>query len=334
MARPGVALVGLGAIGIAAHLPALLRSSDLKLVAVADVDPDRLADPALPSGTDRVTGIGPILERDDVAGIVLATPPWVTPELAVAAASTGRAVLIEKPVAVDTQAARRYDALTPAQRSRIQVGLAYRHDPAMVELRRLIEEGRLGSPLLVRAHIYDELAVGNVVHDELIRATLQRGTPVIHEGAHVLDWLRYLLGVPGQLLDAWSLRTSSALPADNVVGARLRYGPHTVLLEFGWYTAALPTTQLTVTGELGTATLDGFTFDLTVVTSAGSMSTRYQPDRTTRCFDLQVARFAALLNGATADPDLDGGLRALRLACHIADSARQSGGPSLKAVLS
>lgn len=313
-----VALVGLGEIGRSAHLPALLRRGDVALVAAVEPDPRQRERAELPAGV-------PVLDRLDQAAadaVVLATPPWVTPDLAIAAARSGKYVLAEKPVATSVAAAGGYAALSAAERARIQVGLTYRHDPAMVALRDRIAAGELGAHLLVRAHVYDEQRTADAAHSALIERTLEHGNPVLHEGAHVFDWLRFLLGADPVLQDAWSLRTRPGLAAPNLVGARLAYGKAHVLAEFGWLVDALPRCELSVLGDRGHAVLDGRTFALTVTTAAGEQTFDPTPDRATRCFDLQLDRFVALATGAAGpDPDLDDGLRALAVSEQVATAA-------------
>ncbi|WP_427895201.1 Gfo/Idh/MocA family protein [Kribbella sp. GL6] len=316
-----VALVGLGAIGLGAHLPALLRHPSVDVVQLVDPDPVRreaAAGHGIRSAAD--------LDPGGVDGVVLATPPWVTPELVVRYAEAGLFVLAEKPVATSVEAARIYDRLDPEQRRRVQIGLTYRHDPAIRQLKTWIDDGTLGTPVLVRAHIYDEAySPARREHAYLITRTLEHGSPVVHEGAHVFDWLSHLLGGPPErVYDAWSQRTRPDLPAANLTGARLSYpGGHQALVEFGWFTAALPRCELTFLGDRGLATLDGFTFALRLGTADGEREVRFPGDRTTRCFDLQVRRFVELYDGTrkAGVPSLDDGIAALRTAQLVAGRA-------------
>lgn len=324
MTRTIVGLVGLGAIGTAAHLPAVLRSRRLSLGAVADNDPSRRSVAGVQANVAVLDSFEDMLADDSIAGLILATPPWITPDLAIRAARAGRSVLAEKPVATDPAAAAAYDELTTEERSRIQVGLAYRHDPALERLRELISSGDLGSPLLLRAHIYDEERTFDETHSLLIERTLEHGMPVVHEGAHVLDWLRFLLGTDPAIADAWSLRTRAGLATDNIVGARLSYGPHTALVEFGWLTDGLPGIGLSVTGDRGTAVLDGRTFDIELITARGREHIAFEGDRVDRCFDLQLDRFADLLAGGRAEPTLDDGIRALIESSKIESRAKEN----------
>lgn len=363
MSAVRVALVGLGEIGLGAHLPALLRHLAVALAGLVDTSPDRRATAAKAAATAAGPGAagpgaataaaarpatarpeaataaaaGPEAARpaatpvvamiDELSGldaVVLATPPWVTPELAVAAARAGLFVLAEKPVATSLTAASAYDVLTADERRRIQVGLTYRHDPAIERLRDWIS--RQQRPLLVRAHIYDERHdPTDPAHAERIRATLAHGSPVVHEGAHVFDWLSYVLGgAPERIDDAWGVRTDPAYPNPNIVGARLEYHGATALVEFGWLTDALPRCELSVLAQTGHALLDCRTFRLELTTGQRSEVVEFPGDRTARCFDRQVQRFVDLVTGTNPEPepDLADGLAALETSQRVAQELK------------
>lgn len=324
-----LALVGLGDIGLGAHLPALLRAPDVDVVALVDTASDRRATARGVVGSDvLLTGTIDDILGAGIDGVVLATPPWVTPDLTVRALRAGRHVLAEKPVATSVAAAEVYTELGDDERHRLQIGLTYRHDPAIQQLGEWIRDGRLGDPLLVRAHIYDERHdPADPEHAERIRQTLAHGLPVVHEGAHVLDWLSFLLGGPGEVGDAWALQSRADLPAPNVTGARLRYpGGHTALVEFGWLTDALPACELSVLGTRGHARLEAHSFRLHLTTVDGEEIADFPGEHLSRCFDRQVRRFVELIRGerAAPEPNLADGLSALRTAERIATTAWRS----------
>ncbi|WP_216206077.1 Gfo/Idh/MocA family protein [Amycolatopsis aidingensis] len=332
MSEPVVlALAGLGEIGLSAHLPALLRSPEVRLAALVDPVPARRELARLRADVPVHAELAEVLEDETVQGVVLATPPWVTPRLVEQVARAGRFVLAEKPVATSAREAARLMNLSPALRKRVQVGLAYRHDPALELLREWIASRRLGTPLLVRAHVYDERRdAASPEHAARIEATLAHGMPVVHEGAHVLDWCRFLLGGdPERVEDAWALRTRSGLSSPNLCGARLAYPDGTVVLaEFGWLTDALPRCELDVLGDRGHVLLDAQTFRLRLDAVDGVEDVGFEPDRRTRCFDRQVRRFVELVTGQwpVPTPDLADGLAALELSERIAWLARESMG--------
>jgi myo-inositol 2-dehydrogenase/D-chiro-inositol 1-dehydrogenase len=326
-----VALVGLGDIGLSAHLPALDRHPGVRVAALIDPDPlrrDEACQHHVTSGRDgglttrRDAVVGADLDAAlaaGVAAVVLATPPWITPDLTLRAVRAGCFVLAEKPVATSVAAAAIYDQLTEAERARVQVGLTYRHDPAIAQLQDWVSSGRLGRPLLVRAHIYDEvLDPTDSEHARRIRTTLAHGPPVVHEGAHVFDWLSVVLDAADpRVVDAWSLQTDRESPAPNLIGARLAYPDNTTaLVEFGWLTAAQPATELSVLGPLGYAVLHGDTFGLTLRTADGGETVDFPGERVPRCFDRQLDAFVDLVEGRrrTPEPDFAAGRAALAVA--------------------
>lgn len=316
--RPPVrlALVGLGDIGTTAHLPALLRSPAVELVAGVDPVEHRRHAAGVPAAYARIEDVpGP------VDGYVLATPPWVTTGLAAGLLRQGHFVLAEKPIATSVDAAAPLTALPRADTARLQAGLTYRHDPALARLRDWIRRGPLDGPLLIRAHIYDErLDPADPEHAERIRRTLEHGPPVMHEGSHIFDWLAFLLdGATPTVADAW------ALPP-NLIGARLVYdGDATALCEFGWLTDQLPRCEFSFLAQQGYAVLDGFTFRLTLHTNDGVEVFDQGTDRTTRCFDRQLERFVALVRGDSAEavPGLPEALAALELSERVVRIAQE-----------
>ncbi|WP_419992571.1 Gfo/Idh/MocA family protein [Streptomyces boninensis] len=317
-----IALIGLGDIGLRAHLPALLRNPDVQLTALVDPDPARrkLAAEAAPGVP--VHESADALRAADAA--VLATPPWITATLIREQLAAGRHVLAEKPIATDLHTA---ESLRGSPHTdRLQVGFTYRHDPAMERLRDWIAAGRLGAPpYLVRAHIYDELRdPADPAHADRIRATLGHGLPVVHDGAHLFDWLWFLLGERPAVADAWAVRTAPDAPAANLTGARLTYpSGTTALVEVGWWADRLPPCELQLLGDRGHAVLDCATFRLTLDTAAGREVYDPPGERTERCFDRQLERFVDLTTGRLprAVPGLEEGLASLALSERIAEEA-------------
>jgi myo-inositol 2-dehydrogenase/D-chiro-inositol 1-dehydrogenase len=353
--RLRVALVGLGDIGLGAHLPALRLRTDVELVALVDRDPARraaaeasLAEPprfAFVAG-DREEGAArpreaapsidaaaPLL-ADSLApaldagldAVVLATPPWATAQLAVDALGAGCFVLAEKPIAMSVAAAAPLAALSADALARLQVGLTYRHDPALERLAAWIADGRLGErPLLLRAHVYDERRVdGDVEHAERVAAALRHGSPMLHDGAHLMDWLAVLLGDGAEVEDGWAVSMDPDAPAPHLTGARLRWpGGTLVLVEVGWWLRELPCCELEVLGERGRALLDLRTFVLRGWFGGEVEDVAFPGERIPRAFAIQLERFVALCRGArsVAVPGLREALASLGLSERIEAAA-------------
>ncbi len=263
-----------------------------------------------------------MLEDPDVDAVVIATPPQVTATLAVAALEAGKYVLAEKPLAPTTAEAARVARVAGAA-ERLQIGLTYRHHPAVERLRELVQGGALGSPLLVQVALCDEPATPEsdpVAYARRLRS-LERAAPVVSDGVHACDRLLYVLGTAPVEVSGWSLRTEPGFASPNVNGGVLTYADGSVArIEVVWLTPVLPQSQFVVTGPLGRATLDPPTFALDVHFADGRREQHAPPgDKTEVCFRLQLQAFLDhVLEGTPPVPGLAEALASLELAEQIA----------------
>jgi predicted dehydrogenase len=214
----------------------------------------------------------------------------------------------------------------PGAAERLQIGLTYRHHPAVDRLRELIVNGAFGRPLLIQAALCDEPASPEqdpVAYARRLRS-LGRLPPVVSDGVHACDRLNYLLGEAPVDVAGWSVRTDPTFARANVNGGILTYADGTVArLEVVWMTPVLPPSQFVVTGPLGRATLDPPTFRLSVELADGTTETLEPPgDKTETCFALQLERFVgSALTSTPPVPGLAEALASLELAERIADAA-------------
>lgn len=115
------------------------------LTLVCDPAEDRLAQiaPTIP-GVDTSLDPGEAFERDDIDGVVLATPAPTHAELAIRAMEAGKDVLVEKPLAVAVPAAEAMVAAAARTGRLLMVGHVLEYHPAVLALHDLLERGELG----------------------------------------------------------------------------------------------------------------------------------------------------------------------------------------------
>jgi len=104
-------------------------------------------------GVPWFTEVEPLLARDDVEAVYIATPTIAHAPQALAAIAAGKHVLVEKPLAMTVAEGRRVAAA--AKRSGVLVGTGFmmRHHGAHVKIRQLIEAGAIGTPVMGRAQL-------------------------------------------------------------------------------------------------------------------------------------------------------------------------------------
>jgi predicted dehydrogenase len=314
-----IALVGAGDIGTGAHLPALMRDPGVELAAVVEPDAERraAAGPLAP-GVPLYADVDRVLADAAVEAVVLATPAWATVELARSALEAGKYVLAEKPLAPTLEEQLRLRGLP----ERLQIGLAYRHHPAIERLRDVVASGALGSPLYIQSTLADERAdpAGDPEHYAKRLNALEHAPPIVLDGIHRCDQLNLILGEAPVDVHAWAVTTSTDFASPNVNGAVLRYaGGAVVRLEVIWLVPSLPPSQFVVTGPRGRAVLDPPTFALEVEVEGRREELSPDGEKVEVCFALQLERFvAACRDGSPPVPGLQEALAASELCERIA----------------
>ncbi len=148
----GVALIGSGRMGSFHGETLARRIPGARLVAVADPAPGAAERLAAALGADRAsTDPAEVLADPAVEAVVIAAPARFHTDLVVAAAAAGKAVFCEKPMALTLADADRAIGAARAAGIVLQVGFNRRFAADWAAARALLDEGRLGTPRLLRS---------------------------------------------------------------------------------------------------------------------------------------------------------------------------------------
>jgi myo-inositol 2-dehydrogenase/D-chiro-inositol 1-dehydrogenase len=181
MSEIGIALVGSGRMGSFHGESLARRIPGARLVAAADPAPgaaERL-------GADRAyTDPAEAFANPAVDAVVIAAPARFHADLVVAAARAGKAVFCEKPMALSLPDADRAIDAARAAGVVLQVGFNRRFAPDWQAARALLDDGRLGTPRLLRSVTRDPggFDPSRVPPDTIFNETL----------IHDFDTLRFL----------------------------------------------------------------------------------------------------------------------------------------------
>lgn len=152
--RIGFGLIGAGRQADRAHARAIVHSGLGTIEAVCD------ADEALARRRAEQYGLPPercftryqdLLECSAVVAVTIGTPNHVHAPAAIAAATSGKHVFCEKPIAMDTEEALRMLEAVRRARVRHMTAFTYRFVPAMRYLRHVVAAGHLGTPRILRS---------------------------------------------------------------------------------------------------------------------------------------------------------------------------------------
>jgi myo-inositol 2-dehydrogenase/D-chiro-inositol 1-dehydrogenase len=130
-------------------------SSNLRLAAVCDIDPGRLARAIERSPSpkpDAVEDYRRILDRKDIDAVFIATPVYLHAEMATAACQAGKNIYCEKPLGrTPEEAGRVYQAVKAARKIKFQVGFQWRYQEVWQRSIELVQKGEIGKVLFVKA---------------------------------------------------------------------------------------------------------------------------------------------------------------------------------------
>ncbi|MUN55865.1 dehydrogenase [Kocuria koreensis] len=145
-------LIGSGWIG-SFHAESIARRiPGATLEAVADPQPGAAERVAAPLGVDKTyLDTDELLADSRVDGVVIASPAFTHTDLVVAAARAGKAVFVEKPMALTLDDADRAISAASAAGVPLQVGFNRRFDPDFLAAKKLVDEERVGTPQLMRS---------------------------------------------------------------------------------------------------------------------------------------------------------------------------------------
>jgi predicted dehydrogenase len=293
----------------------------VKVVGLADPNPDMAIPLANRYGLPVFADHESLFDQARPDAVIVATPTVAHAPVALAAIERGVHVLVEKPIAATPREAEAMIAAAQTQHVTLAVGYIERFNPAVMELKRRIDEGALGRVFMI--HARRQSPYPRRIQDVGVTTDL---------ATHELDMMHYLTGSHVVHLSAEVERVLSGNREDIVFGL-LRFANGVLgVLDVNWVT---PTTvrELTITGEKGmfvvnylsqdlffhenpsgTPSTLGTTWDFTV--TAGNM-TRYQIVRKEPLRSELESFFDAIASKTKPVVDGPAGLAALELALRI-----------------
>ena len=186
MAELKIGLVGTGAIG-RTHIERInTRLQGGRVIACADVNKDFGKSVAEKFGIRAFDTPEELINDSEIeAVIVTAADAWHAP-FVLEAIKAGKPVFCEKPLSPTPELCKEIvEAEVAGGKHLVQVGFMRRYDPGYVQLKKMIESGKYGAPLVLHCchHNYDDGGIG-------WKTPMSVENSMIHE----IDCLRWLLG--------------------------------------------------------------------------------------------------------------------------------------------
>ena len=197
-AEVGVGILGYGAIGHE-HNAAIAAVAGLRLAAVCDSKPERVAAARTLSPGLRAAATGEdLLRDDDVALVIVSTPPNTHAEWSLRALESGKHVVVEKPFCLTTDEA---DAMIGAARAAERTLAVYqnrRWDADYLALKAVVRSGEIGELYSFETFIGAFGHPCNYWHSDVSVS----GGAIYDWGSHYIDWILDLIPQPVEWVSA------------------------------------------------------------------------------------------------------------------------------------
>lgn len=254
MNRLRVGLIGCGTVAQRGHLPGLLRSRRVIVVALADSDSKNLAKTASRFGISKTFTDYRAMLDDKLDMVDICVPNHLHAEVAIDALKQGVHVLVEKPLATSVEDARRIVRTAEEQRLKLCEAKQWRYIPALRKAYEWYSRGKLGRLISIFAQWHLDVPL-TWSHARWYYDREKSGGGIVSDiGIHLLD-LMLLFGGPASRVSASGGDFLGTMGLDTSVQALLEFsGGGSGFLDVSWL--APYSKMLELVGTAGIATVN------------------------------------------------------------------------------
>jgi UDP-N-acetyl-2-amino-2-deoxyglucuronate dehydrogenase len=219
----GAAVIGLG-VG-RSHAEAYRTLSSTELVAVCDGNEARLRPVAEQYGCRAYLSVDDLLADREVDLVSVATPHPSHAELTIRCLRAGKHVLVEKPMTIDLAEADRMIAAAREAGRTLATVFQRRFWPAATNVRRAIDEGRIGRPVLGQASLSWIRSRGYYGRDAWRgRWDTEGGGVLVNQAIHTIDMFQWFMGGDAvEVFGRWANLTHPYLEVEDNAAAIIRF---------------------------------------------------------------------------------------------------------------
>lgn len=212
-------IIGCGDVTEVKSGPAFNQISHSRLVAVMRRDGEKARDYARRHGVARwYDRADRLIDDPEVNAIYIATPPETHCQYTLQAASAGKPVYVEKPMARTVHECQQM--IDACQQAGVKLFVAYyrRRLPLFLKVKELVKNGAIGQVRLVMVRLYHPIHPGDETQPWRVRPEMSGGGHFYDLGSHQLDYLDDLFGPIGAVRGL-ALNQAGLYPAEDLVTA-------------------------------------------------------------------------------------------------------------------
>ncbi len=192
--------MGCGAVADFGHIPAILATPGLQLVALFDPNEERVRATQVKFQVEGAFTDPEAFFQQKLDAVVIASPPAFHPQNAEMAAKYGCLILCEKPLADSEPAAQKMIEAVRTQGTQIYTAFVYRYSPVADQIKAWVKEGIVGEIRSLRLTYlwdlhgqYEQNQKGEWQESPRWRGRMLEGGPLVDCGVHQIDLARWWL---------------------------------------------------------------------------------------------------------------------------------------------
>lgn len=246
------AIVGCGVISNI-HAKCISEIPSAKLTAVFDNVPEKAREIAKKFGAEAYTDYDEFLRCKDIDVVDILTPSGTHSQLGISAARAGKHVIVEKPMDITLEGADQLIKVCREENKKLCCIMQHRFDKGIKELKRAVEEGRLGR--LNFGSSYTKWYRTQEYYDSASwRGTWKYdgGGALMNQSIHYIDLLIYIMGDVQEVFAYCSTGVHERIEVEDTSGVALKFKSGAIGIIEG-HTGAYPgfETRLDIYGEKG-----------------------------------------------------------------------------------
>ena len=212
----------IGGSGMArSHMNGIVSSENAILYGVCDIDPAQIEKAKEKFGEMKSTAdYRDFVSDPEVDAVVIVTPDQFHLEMTEAFLRAGKAVLCEKPMALDVEQCEKMMRIEKETGGFLMIGQICRCTPGFILAKKLVDEGRIGELFFVEseyAHDYSKIEGAGGW-----RKTPER-SGFIGGGCHAVDLLRWIAGNPTEVMAYSNRKMLKDWPTDDCTIAAYKF---------------------------------------------------------------------------------------------------------------
>lgn len=202
-------------------LPTFAADPRISLVAATDLRAEARARFEKDFAARTYDNVEALCADPEIEAVYIATPHQTHASHVAVAASHGKHVLVEKPMAITLDECR--EMIAAAQRAGVQLIIGHSHsfNAPVLRARQLIDSGEFGAVRMIHALNYTDYMVRPRRPEEL--DTSQGGGVLFSQGAHQIDIVRLLGGGKVRSVRAQTGRWDASRPTEGAYAALLTF---------------------------------------------------------------------------------------------------------------